>query len=259
MINALDRRRDDGKALSPERQRMNEALARLGREGMRETRRRDGRLIVALDLTGSREHSLSEARIATTAMFDAVKSLGAIAVKLVYYRGLDECRASQWHNDPDILSKSMQWLSCEKGQTQIARVLRLVALGEREPVSGVVFIGDHCEDDAGEVRELAAVLGQRSIPVFVFHECADHDEDSLEAKPLFKALAAATGGVYCEFKPDSGAVLREMLSSVAAFSAAGVEGVKQTALPHTSEARQLQKRLLLSPSHGDNLTEKEHQ
>jgi len=251
MGNALDRRRDDGKPLSPERQRMNEALARLGREGMKETPQRDGRLIVALDLTGSREHGLRQARMATTAMFDAVKSLGAVAVKLVYYRGLDECRASGWYSDPDLLSQSMQRLSCENGQTQIARVLRFVALMEREPVSGVVFVGDHCEDDAGELREWAAVLGQRSIPVFVFHECADHDERSLDAKPLFKHLATASGGVYCEFKPDSGAVLREMLSSVAAFSAAGVEGVKQAALPHTPEARQLQKRLLLGPSLSD--------
>ena len=36
-----------------------------------------------------------------------------------------------------------------------------------------------------------------------------------------------------------------MLSSVAAFTAAGVEGVKQTPLPRTPEARQLQGRLLL--------------
>jgi hypothetical protein len=33
--------------------------------------------------------------------------------------------------------------------------------------------------------------------------------------------------------------------------AAGVEGVKQAALPHTPEARQLQKRLLLGPSLSD--------
>jgi hypothetical protein len=245
MSDAVERWRNGDKSLSPERRLMNEALARIGPVEVRETRR--GRLIVALDLTGSREHSLRQARIATAAMLDTIKALGAVAVKLAYFRGPDECRTSQWQSDPDVLSQSMRRLSCETGGTQIARVLRL-ALAETEKVSGVVFVGDHCEDDPGELRELAAALGQRCMPLFVFHECADHDERSLAAKPVFKRMAEASGGVYCEFKPDSGLVLREMLSSVGAFTAAGVEGVKRAALPRTPEARQLQGRLLLGPA-----------
>lgn len=88
--------------------------------------------------------------------------------------------------------------------------------GGTETVTGLVFVGDHCEDDPGELRELAALLGQRSVPLFVFHECADHDERSLQAKPMFKRVAGLSGGVYCEFKPDSGAALREMLANVGA-------------------------------------------
>jgi hypothetical protein len=241
--NSLGKWRDGDKAISPERQRMNEALARLGGTEIKETRR--GRLIVALDLTGSREHSLKQARIATAAMFDTIKALGAVAVMLAYYRGKD-CRASRWHNDPDILSQSIRTLSCEAGETQIARVLRL-ALAEKETISGLVFIGDQCEDDPRELCELAASLGRRSLPLFVFHECADGDELSLKAKPVFKRMAELSGGVYCEFKPDSGAVLREMLASVGALAAAGAKGVRQIATPKTPEARQLQARLLLGP------------
>src|ERR1700723_1052762 len=76
--------------LTPERRLMNEALARLGTAEMKKTSppargqagggdpaglapRKAGRLMVALDLTGSREHSLHQARIATGAMFDAIK------------------------------------------------------------------------------------------------------------------------------------------------------------------------------------------
>jgi hypothetical protein len=244
-------------AMSPERQRMNEALARLGSGDVKETRRgtlpvlstKPGRLIVALDLTGSREHSLRQARIATAAMFDTLKAFGAVAVRLIYYRGTDECRSSDWHTDPDILCNAMRRLSCEVGETQIARVLRLT-LAEREKVCGVVFVGDHCEDDPGELRELAQLLGQKHIPLFVFHECADHDERSLHAKPVFKRMAEASGGVYVEFKPDSGAVLQEMLLNVGVLAAAGVEGVHRVALPQTPEARQLQGRLrlLLGPA-----------
>jgi hypothetical protein len=233
-----------GNGGSPERRLMNEALARLGQGDAKDIRRGSGRLIFALDLTGSREHSLHHARIATAAMFDTIKALGAVAVKLVYYRGSDECRATQFHSDPDILSQSMGRLSCETGETQIARVLRL-ALAEQEAIAGVVFVGDHCEDDPGELRELASALGKKSRKLFVFHECADHDERSLKAKPIFKDMAEASGGIYVEFKPDSGVVLREMLSNIGALAAAGPEGVRRAALPKTPEARQLKNSLLL--------------
>ena len=182
-------------------------------------------------------------------MFDTIKAIGAVAVKLVYYRGTNECRESQWHDDPATLGRSMLTLSCEVGQTQIARLLRLV-LAEKGKLSGVVFVGDHCEDDADELLGLAQTLGRKSIPLFLFHECADHDKRSLAAKPIFKRMAEMSGGVYVEFKPDSGNVLREMLANVAAFSAAGVEGVRRIALAETPEARELQGRLLLGAGDG---------
>jgi hypothetical protein len=251
MDNNLIARRNDNQAarsLDDEWDLMSKALAKVGM-GERATplpARRSGRLIVALDLTASREASLKHARIATAAMFDAIKTLGAIQMQLVYYRGLKECRASKWHNDPGVLSDAMRKLSCETGTTQIARTLRL-ALAEKQKVSGVVFVGDHCEENADELIGLAKELRKRSMPLFIFHECADWDQNSLQAKPVFKGMAEASGGIYSEFKPDSGAVLREVLSSVAAFSTAGHEGLKQVAPPVTAEGRLLQKNLLLLP------------
>jgi len=212
MSNAIEKWRDDEKALGIERQRMNEALARLGQANARHPAQRGGRLIFGLDLTSSRKESLQQARIATAAMFDTIKAVGSVAVKLIYYRGKDECRASKWHDDPRVLSESMRQLSCEAGATQIARLLHL-ALAEKEKIAGVVFVGDQCEDDPDELRALAQTFGQRSIPLFVFHECSDWDQRSLAAKPVFKEMAAASGGVYCEFKPDSGAVLREIFGT----------------------------------------------
>lgn len=247
MSNWLEKQRKDNQALTVERRLMNEALALLGQTG--ETRAagaRSGRLIFVLDLTGSRENSLRDARIATAAMFDAIKTIGSVAVKLIYYRGANECRASQWHDDPGVLCQSMLALSCKTGATQIARVLRL-ALAEKEKVCGMVFVGDHCEDDPDELVSLAQKLGQQSMPLFVFHECADHDERSLRAKPVFKRMAELSGGVYVEFKPDSGIVLREMLSNVATLAAAGSEGVRRAVLPVSPEARQLRSHLLLLP------------
>jgi hypothetical protein len=227
---------------------MNAALERLGQVEAREQApaRRGGRLIFGLDLTGSREPSLRQARIATAAMFDTIKALGAVAVKLIYYRGASECRAGEWHDDPGIVSAAMLRLSCRSGYTQIRKILRH-ALNEKEQLSGLILIVDHCEetDDGYELDDLAVKLGQKGVPIFVFHECSDHDRHSLEARPIFEHIAKVSGGVYTEFKPDSGAILRELLATVAAFSAAGHEGLKQVGQPLTPEARQLRGSLLL--------------
>src|ERR1700678_2991224 len=99
MMSGLDKWRGND-ALSVERRLMNEALAKLGETPALPKARSHGRLLFGLDLTGSREPSLRNARIATAAMFDALKTIGVIAVKLIYYRGNNECRASAWHDDP---------------------------------------------------------------------------------------------------------------------------------------------------------------
>jgi hypothetical protein len=253
MNNALERLKQSERALDTERRLLNEALTSLGetekRSVARLNARRAGRLIFGLDLTGSREPGLKQARIATATMFDAIRNFGSIEVKLVYYRGSRECRESSWCADADVLRRSMLKLSCECGGTQIAKLLRLV-LAQNEKLSAVVFVGDHCEDEEDELVQLAGKLREKQIPLFMFHECADYDERSLLAKPVFRRMAEMTGGVYVEFKPDSGDVLRELLPTVAAFSAAGAEGVERIAMPVTPEARQLRSRLLLSS--GDN-------
>jgi hypothetical protein len=122
MSNQMDKWHEDEKALAVERRLMNEALAQLGQAELKYSARRSAaRLIFGLDLTGSREPSLRQARIATAAMFDTIKAFSAVAVKLIYYRGTDECRESRWYDDPEILSQSMRKLSCERGGTQIGR------------------------------------------------------------------------------------------------------------------------------------------
>ncbi len=241
-MNALERRGSANQPLSPERRLMNEALARIGASGTPEVRR--GRLVFILDLTSSRNRGLHQARVATAAMFDAIKRLGSIAVKLIYYRG-HECKASGWESDPEVVSRAMGRLSCEAGVTQIARALRCVLEQEKESISGVVFIGDHCEDNPEELAHLAAALGEKRIPVFVFHECQDNNGAALHAKLVFKLMAEFSNGIYSEFEPASDLALRELLSSVAAFSTAGIEGIQQIGRVATPQARQLRERLLL--------------
>ena len=255
-MSALDKWNNGNSALTPERRLMNEALARIAHSAVTETRRgaehldkparvsKPGRLVFVLDLTSSRGPGLQRARVATAAMFDAIKRIGSVAVKLIYFRGDNECRAGSWERDPAVVSRDMQRLSCKLGMTQIARALDCVLKGEAE-VSGVVFIGDHCEDDPEELARLAAALGKKHIPIFVFHECADDDGRARDARPVFERMAEISGGVYSAFEPESGEVLTELLSSVAAFGAAGPEGIQQMEPATTPQAQQLQTRLLL--------------
>ena len=55
-----------------------------------------GRLIFAMDATASREPSWDRACRIQGEMFEATAALGGLEVQLVFYRGFDECKASQW-------------------------------------------------------------------------------------------------------------------------------------------------------------------
>src|SRR6202045_2501797 len=55
-----------------------------------------GRLIFALDATASRQPSWDRACRIQGEMFEATAALGGLDVKLVYYRGFNECKASRW-------------------------------------------------------------------------------------------------------------------------------------------------------------------
>jgi len=236
--------RISGAELEKQWRTMNVALERLGqveaKRSLKETRGA-ARVIVGVDLTASREWCLREARRAMAGMFDALAALGSIAVKLAYFRG-EDCKAGPWQNDARAVCRSMLALSCKAGGTQIGRILRLAG-NEPGPVSAVVYIGDTCEEDGDELAALAHRLGQKHIPVYVFHERGRFGE--WFAQEIFEAIAAASGGVYCPFGAQSGEALRELLAGVAAFAAGGCDGVKKLGLPVTIEGRQLQARLLL--------------
>ncbi|WP_263356136.1 hypothetical protein [Acidicapsa ligni] len=231
--------------LGMQRQQMNDALARFGiAESHSVYARPRGRLLFGLDLTASREESLEQARIATASMFKAVAAIGNIKVKLAWYRGEDECKVGRWHDGSEFLCQSIRNLGCESGCTQIGRILRL-ALTETEKLSALVFVGDHCHDELDALPGLAKELGNKSVPIFIFHECRDGDKEARKSKPMFKTLAELSGGVYVEFKPNSGRVLRELLSNVAVFSAGGLESIKELPVAWTREARNLQGQLRL--------------
>jgi hypothetical protein len=139
-------------------------------------------------------------------------------VQLVYYRGLDECRASRWVTDPEQLAKLMTRIDCRSGHTQIGKVL---THAKRETgllkVAAVVFVGDAFEEEADEVVPLAQQLGHLNAPVFMFQE-----GDNRTVEHVFREIAKASGGAYCRFDSGSADQLRELLKLVATFAVGGV-------------------------------------
>lgn len=182
-----------------------------------------GRLIFALDATGSRERSWDQACDVQAAMFLEAEALGGLDVQLVYYRGFGECRAGRWVNSGAELVRLMQSVRCVAGRTQIRRVLRH-ALNEtqKERVQALVFVGDAFEEELDELGHLAGELGMRGVRAFFFHEGGDRD-----AERAFGHLAKLTHGACCRFDASSPGQLRELLRAVAAYAAGGVRALEQ--------------------------------
>jgi hypothetical protein len=180
-----------------------------------------GRLIFALDATMSRQPTWDMACALQADMFREAASLGSLDIRLVYYRGLNECRASSWISDSARLAKLMSKIDCRGGNTQIGKVLSEV---RREAVaSGVramAFVGDAMEESVDELCVKAGELGLLKVPVFMFQE--GHDGS---AEHAFREIARLTGGAWCRFDPGAAAQLRELLRAAAAYAAGGREAL----------------------------------
>ncbi len=180
-----------------------------------------GRLVFALDATMSRQPTWDMACALQVDMFNEAAALGTLDIRLVYYRGLAECRASRWISDSAQLMRLMQKIQCQGGRTQIGRVLGEV---RREAVAAgvraMVFVGDAMEEPVDELCARAGELGMLKVPAFMFQEGADP-----VAEQTFREIARLTGGAWCRFDPGAAAQLRDLLRAAAAYAAGGREAL----------------------------------
>src|SRR6195952_933675 len=106
-----------------------------------------GRLVFAPDATMARQPTWDMACALQADMFREAAALGSLDIRLVYYRGLSECRASGWISDTAQLAKLMGRIDCRGGNTQIGKVLSET---RREAVASavraMVFVGDAMEE-----------------------------------------------------------------------------------------------------------------
>ena len=180
-----------------------------------------GRLIFALDATMSRQPTWDMACALQADMFREAASLGSLDIRLVYYRGFNECRASAWISDSAQLAKLMGKIDCRGGNTQIGKVL---SESRREATSSgvraIVFVGDAMEESVDDLCAKAGELGMLKVPVFMFQE-----GDDAVAEQAFREIARLTGGAWCKFDPGAAAQLRDLLRAAAAYAAGGREAL----------------------------------
>jgi hypothetical protein len=149
-----------------------------------------GRLIFALDATASRQPTWDTACELQAEMFQEVAAIGGLDVQLVYFRGVDECRASRWVSDGRTLADLMAKIKCRTGFTQISKMLTHARQqNDRRKVQALVFVGDAMEESSDALCGLAGELGLRGIPVFVFQE-----GDDPAATKTFREIARLAKG-----------------------------------------------------------------
>lgn len=177
----------------------------------------DGRLIFALDATMSRQPTWDRACQIQGEMFREAGNVGGLKIKLVYFRGFGECRASRWFESGEALAQAMSRITCQGGHTQIRKVLSAaLSAAQKEKIAALVYVGDCMEEDVDLLCDRAGQLGLLSVPMFLFQE----GRDSV-AERAFREMARLTNGAYCPFDSGSAHQLAELLKAVAVFASGG--------------------------------------
>jgi hypothetical protein len=178
---------------------------------------RRGRLIFALDATMSRQPTWDLAQSLQAKMFEGAASLGGVDVQLVYFRGLNECRASNFVFGGQGLAQLMSRIDVRGGSTQIRKVLvHARDEAKRAKVRALVFIGDAMEENPDTLASLAGELALLGVKAFMFQEGQDPG-----AKRTFGEIARLTGGAYGAFDAGSSARLAALLRAAATYAAGG--------------------------------------
>ncbi len=191
----------------------------------------EGRLILALDATMSRQPTWDLACSLQGEMFDAVGRVGGkaggLSVQLVYFRGLGECRASRFVRDTGSLKELMTRIDCRGGHTQIGKVLAH-ALKEtgKNKVNALVYIGDAMEEKVDDLAAKAGRLGLHGVPVFAFQEGRDP-----VAETAFREIARLSKGAWFRFDRDAAGALSKLLSAVAVFASGGLTALEVRGRP----------------------------
>jgi hypothetical protein len=225
-------------AATSSRSQIDEFVAKVRSLGPAVTAGQRGRLIFALDATMSRQPTWDSACKLQADMFREAAGIGGLDVQLVYYRGLNECRASSWVSQPERLGALMERIDCRGGHTQIRKVLQHAASEGAGKVQALVFVGDAMEEPIDDLCAAAGELGLRSVPAFMFQEGDDPISES-----AYREIARLSRGAYCRFSTGAAHQLAELLRAAAAYAAGGRKALADLSARKNSGAVALLKQM----------------
>ena len=130
---------------------------------------RRGRLIFALDATMSRQPMWDTACSLQADMFREAAAIGGLDVQLVYYRGLNECRASHWVSQAErlgaLMEEKLDDLCHAAGELGLLGVPAFMFQEGSDPITEQAFReiarltrGAYCRFDPGAAHQLAELL-----------------------------------------------------------------------------------------------------
>jgi hypothetical protein len=184
-----------------------------------------GRLILAIDATASRQPTWDAACKIQGEMFEATAGIGGLDAQLVYFRGFDECRASQWLTSASALHRAMGKVSCAGGLTQIERALdHAIRETNIAKVNALIFVGDAQEESAEKLCRLAGELGSLNVPLFILQEGQNPN-----ATATFKRMADLSHGAHLPFDLAGVSRLKTLLGAIASFAAGGRQALERYA------------------------------
>jgi hypothetical protein len=194
-----------------------------------------GRMIFALDATMSRQPTWDLAQSLQGRMFEAAAGFGGLAVQLVFFRGLGECRASGFVTGGKGLADLMSKIKVKGGETQIGKVLKHATdEAKTSKVGALIFVGDASEENPDTLVKLAGEMALRGVKAFMFQEGADAN-----VRNLFQEIARVTGGAFAAFDPSAPAKLAELLGAAAAYAAGGKAALEDQARKGGAQAKAL--------------------
>jgi hypothetical protein len=116
--------------------------------------------------------------------------------------------------DQSTLLTLMRKIECKGGWTQIGRILaHALRETDNHAIRALVFVGDAFEEEVDDIKERAAALGKKSVPIFMFQEGSREDVTA-----AFQEIVKLTDGIYARFDQGSAKQLAKLLRTVGKFA-----------------------------------------
>lgn len=196
------------------------------------TATRAPKLIFAMDATASRSASWAMAMELQSEML-AMAGTEGLAVAIGYFNN-SHCGVTPYYFPNATLAttymRTIQMLSC---YTKIAPLLQAFESHARNPNGArvAIFVGDAFEDDVKAALAEAAKLKGYGFRVFMLLEGSNSS-----AEHSFRAISEATGGVFARFDAGAKPQLRELMQSIAAYTAGTLSIAHQGAFAEALKA-----------------------